>query len=66
VKRLTYTQRTIIRLYTELLASGVSERLNLGRTIAVKMGYTLDKNNSNSYVLSVLREYESNRIAEAA
>lgn len=49
------SKRAIITKYIYLRESG---RESTARVIAVKLGYTLDQNNCNSYVLKVLRDYQ--------
>jgi len=48
------SKRSIIKEYIFLREAGLESS---ARTIAVKLGYTLDQNRCNSYVLMVLRDY---------
>lgn len=52
-------RRVIITKYVYLKKYGKGgTAFSLTKRIAKKLGYTLDKNNSNSFIMRVIREYE--------
>lgn len=53
---LSPSRRLILAEYEKLKASSDYGRVNIVRTIAVRIGYALDENRSNAYVRRVLVE----------
>jgi len=51
------SRRLIVTLYSELQENDQRSRFYLVKKICYKLGYVVDDNGSNSYVLKVLREH---------
>jgi uncharacterized glyoxalase superfamily metalloenzyme YdcJ len=51
------TRRLIQQEYLRLKASGEIARVNVVRTVAVRVGYPLDVNRSNEWVRRVLKDF---------
>ena len=57
LNELSPSRRTIVKLYKELRESDRRSRYYIVTKICNELGYVVDSNGSNSFVLKVLREY---------
>ena len=57
MSRAQIARRIIHAEYLKLRESGDLDRVNVVRTVAVRVGYPLDKNQSHEFVRRVLKDF---------
>ncbi len=57
MKRIKHGRQKIIKAYAEMIFSGEDKKLNVVRTVASRVGYTIDpKKGNSSFVRKVINE----------